>query len=66
MSTFNVPDMSCGHCKAAIEKAVLAEDSQAQLGFDLESRTVNVTSRLEDTDLIALLAKEGYPATVSA
>lgn len=66
MTTFNVPDMSCGHCKAAIEKAVLATDAEAQLQFDLEAHSVSVTSRLSDSDLIALLEKEGYPATVSA
>lgn len=66
MSTFHVPDMSCGHCKAAIEKAVLAADAEAQLEIDLDAQVVKVTSRLTDADLVALLTKEGYPATVSA
>lgn len=66
MSKFNVPDMSCGHCKATIEKAVGAADSDAVLSFDLEARTVEVTSRLNDTELAALLEKIGYPNTQAA
>ncbi len=65
MSTFNVPDMSCGHCKAAIEKAVTSADAQAQLQFDMEARKVSVTSTLDDAALLEILSKEGYPATVS-
>jgi copper chaperone len=65
MSTFHVPDMSCRHCKAAIEKAVLAADAEAQLEFDLDAHKVKIASRLTDADLTALLAKEGYPATVA-
>lgn len=65
MSTFNVPDMSCGHCKAAIEKAVSSADAQAQLQFDLEARKVRIASTLEDASLLEILSKEGYPATVA-
>jgi len=63
MTTFNVPDMSCGHCTAAIEKAVTAADEGADLEFDLEAHTVAVSSTLDDTALAAILEKEGYPAT---
>lgn len=66
MSKFNVPDMSCGHCKAAIEKAVGAADGDAVLNFDLEARTVEVTSRLGDAELTKILEKEGYPNTIAA
>ena len=64
MSKFNVPDMSCGHCMTAIEKAVGAADREAVLSFDLEARTVDVTSRLNETELAAILDKEGYPNTL--
>lgn len=66
MSKFNVPDMSCGHCKAAIEKAIGARDADAVLAFDLEARTVDVTSNLGDADLAEILNKEGYPNTRAA
>ncbi|WP_240686432.1 heavy-metal-associated domain-containing protein [Aliiroseovarius marinus] len=64
MRMFHVPDMSCGHCKAVIEKAVLAEDAQAELVFDLDAHEVRITSDLADHDLLAILAKESYPATI--
>ena len=62
---FNVPDMSCGHCKATIEKAVTAADDGADLEFDMDTRTVTVDSTLDETVLVAILEKEGYPATVA-
>ncbi|MCB1355325.1 MAG: heavy-metal-associated domain-containing protein [Maritimibacter sp.] len=63
MTKFNVPDMTCGHCKMAIEKAVTAADEAADLAFDLDARTVTVSSTLDDAALAGILAKEGYPAT---
>jgi len=65
MSKFNVPDISCGHCMTAIEKAVVAVDRDAVLSFDLEAHTVDVTSRLNETELAAILDKEGYPNTLA-
>ncbi|MEM5469804.1 MAG: heavy-metal-associated domain-containing protein [Paracoccaceae bacterium] len=66
MSKFNVPDMTCGHCTASIEKAVGSEDGDAVLKFDLEGRTVEITSRLSDDELARLLEKEGYTGTIAA
>lgn len=60
---FNVPDMSCGHCTAAIDKAVKAADAGADLEFDLDAHTVTVESSLDEAALAAILEKEGYPAT---
>jgi copper chaperone len=63
MTKFNVPDMSCGHCKAAIEKAVGAADAAAALDFDMDERTVAITSGLDDAALIAAMKSEGYDST---
>ena len=60
---FNVPDMSCGHCKMTIEKAVTAADDGAALEFDMDARTVSVDSTLDAAALTAIIEKEGYPAT---
>jgi copper chaperone len=49
----------------AIEKAVVAVDRGAVLSFDLEAHTVDVTSRLNETELAAILDKEGYPNTLA-
>lgn len=59
---FSVPDMSCGHCKAAIEKAVLGAEPNAALSFDMEARNVEIQSAMSSTDIQAVLGKAGYPA----
>ncbi len=66
MTTFSVPDMSCGHCKAAIEKAIGGADSTSKIEFDMDARKIDVDSKLPVEELTALLEKEGYPSTVEA
>ena len=38
----SVPDMSCGHCKATVEEALLAVDGVKGASVDLEAKTVSV------------------------
>ncbi len=64
MTKFNVPDMSCGHCKAAIEKSMAAADSAAKLEFDMEERTVVIESVLADDALTAALKDAGYDSSI--
>ena len=59
---FNLPDMSCGHCKAVVEKAIAAIDPAAQIAVDLETRSIEVTSSLPAHTIIEALGKPGYPA----
>ncbi len=66
MTTLKVPEMSCGHCKAAVEKAVASVDAQARVYVDLENRTVEVETSAGNGALIAALKEEGYEATVAA
>ncbi|MBV1865997.1 MAG: heavy-metal-associated domain-containing protein [Rhodobacteraceae bacterium] len=61
MKVFKVPDMSCGHCTATIEKAVAAADNTAKLSFDLDARLVEIVSSLDAAALAAILESEGYP-----
>ncbi len=42
MLTFQVPDMTCGHCVKAITQAVKAVDTGATLEFDLPAHRVRV------------------------
>lgn len=58
----HIPDMSCGHCKAAIERAVKDADAQAVLTFDMPARTVTVQSQLDPAALHAALSDAGYPS----
>ncbi len=64
MTTLNVPEMSCGHCKSAIEKAVAGVDADARVSVDLENRTVSIESVIADAALIDALKAGGYEATV--
>lgn len=65
MTTFLVPDMSCGHCKATIEKAVAAADFAARMEFDLAAHLVKIESALPTAKLAETLEDAGYPATVA-
>ncbi len=64
MTKLNVPEMSCGHCKATIEKAVADVDADARVSVDLENRTVSIESSIADAALIDALKAGGYEATV--
>ena len=65
MITLNVPEMSCGHCKATVEKAVAGVDPAAKVSVDLTSRSVGVTSTRSVADLITALKGAGFVATAA-
>lgn len=64
MTRYNVPDMSCGHCKAAVEKAIQGIGASAEV--DLDSKTVEVSGAASEQAVIEALKAEGYPATPAA
>lgn len=59
---FHVPDMSCGHCTAAITAGIQAADPEATVTTDLAARSVTVESSLGAEQLRAVLAQAGYSA----
>lgn len=63
MTTLSIPDMSCGHCKATVEKAIKAIDPAATLDFDMTARTVAVQSAAATDAMRAALMTAGYEAT---
>jgi copper chaperone len=63
MTKLNVPDMTCGHCKAAVEKAVAGVDASAKVAVDLDTRTVEIDSNAGLATILAALKEEGYEAT---
>ncbi|RME16444.1 MAG: copper chaperone [Alphaproteobacteria bacterium] len=63
MSKYSVPNMTCGHCKAKIEDAVLEADPGAALDFDMEKREVEIDTVLSDAEVRAAIEKAGYEAT---
>ena len=61
MTTFEVEDMTCGHCTSIITKAVLALDPAARVKIDLPSHRVDIESA--SADAVALkgaIEEAGY------
>lgn len=65
MTKLRVPDMSCGHCTAAIEKAIKTHDPTARVIFDLGARDVVVESTLGEQALSEAIRDAGYDVTAS-
>ena len=63
MTTFNIPDMSCGHCVGVITKAVHQLDPRATVEADLPSHTVKIRSEQDRRALAVALSEAGYPPT---
>ena len=63
MITFHVPDMSCGHCTAKIEKSVQDTDPTALLDFDLDNRRVEIDSADGHDILLAAIKAAGFDAS---
>ena len=63
MITFHIPDMSCGHCKATVEKTIHALDPVAQIEFDMVARRISIESTTDAARVQASLADVGYPAS---
>ena len=65
MTRLSIPDMSCGHCKATVEKTVTSLDPAAKVAVDLATRHVDVTSASTTEALIAALKGAGFSAVVA-
>jgi copper chaperone len=66
--SFNVPDVSCEHCKSAIEGALRPLDGvrSAQVNVDGKTTTVDYDENVIDRSAIAaVIEKEGYPVASS-
>ncbi|MDP4034043.1 MAG: heavy-metal-associated domain-containing protein [Pseudorhodobacter sp.] len=64
MITLKVPDMTCGHCKASIEKAIHGLDQSVSISFDLTTHIVRLGAAKVPTEAIMSALKEaGYEAT---
>jgi copper chaperone len=62
MPTFDVPDMTCGHCKAGVEAALARLDPAARVAVDLTARRVAVETRASDAEVVAALEAAGFAA----
>ncbi|UWQ95522.1 heavy-metal-associated domain-containing protein [Rhodobacteraceae bacterium M385] len=62
---FNVPEMSCGHCKSAIETAIKGADPAATLDFDMPKRAIEIESSLAGSQLQSVMKDAGYESAVA-
>ncbi len=59
--TLNVPGMTCGHCKAAIEREVGKVPGVASVEVDLDTKHVLVAGTgLEHAALVAAVDEAGF------
>ena len=68
MTTFEVKDMTCGHCVSTITQAVKDVDQSAKLQFDLATHRVTIDSAEADVaGLSGAISRAGYtPIAVEA
>ena len=62
--TFNVPDVSCGHCKSAIETALGTTGGVQQADVDIDARSVAVRfdeSVIDRASVVRAIESAGYP-----
>jgi copper chaperone CopZ len=58
---FTVPDMSCGHCEAAVTREVGAVAGVAAVDVDLDSKLVTVRGEgLDRDEIVAAIDEAGY------
>ena len=61
MTTFQVDDMTCGHCVSSITKAVKGVDPSASVSIDLATHRVDIGSTQADPAKLSAAIKEaGY------
>ncbi len=59
----SIPDMTCGHCKAVVERTIIDLDSEADVIVDVAGHTAEITTTAAPEAIIEALKTQGYPAT---
>lgn len=65
MYELQVENMSCGHCVAAVTKAVKSLDGNARVDVDLAGKAVKVESSAALDAVKAAIADAGYPVSAA-
>jgi copper chaperone len=63
MYHLNIPDMTCGHCAGAVEKAVKSIDPNAKVAVDLDSKTASIDSPMASDGFVSAIQEAGYQAS---
>ncbi len=59
--TYNVPDISCNHCKQAIETEVAQVQGVQSVEVDVQTKTVTVSGEpLDEAAIIGAIDEAGY------
>ena len=58
--TYDVPGISCGHCKTAIDSEVGAVDAVTSVVVDVDARTVTVDGEVDVEVVRAAIDEAGY------
>lgn len=61
---FHVPEMSCGHCTAAITEEIATLDPEAKVSTDLDTRIVEVASTRSHLAVSTAIRAAGYDASL--
>ena len=65
--TFKVPDVSCGHCKAAVEGALGTVAGVSAAEVDIDGKTVAVVydeAVVDRTTVVRAIESSGYPIAI--
>ena len=63
MPTFQVNDMTCGHCVATVTRAIEGLDATAQVTIDLAAHRVQVESTRPAEQVEAAIRDAGFTPT---
>lgn len=58
--TYDVPAISCGHCKEAIEGSVAQLEGVDTVAVDIEAKSVTVAGDAPDEAVVAAIDDAGY------
>jgi copper chaperone len=57
-----IPDMTCGHCRASVERVVAEAAPDARVSIDLALRTAEIAGAVDEARVLAALRAAGYEA----
>jgi copper chaperone len=66
MIEFEVDDMTCAHCVAAITRAAKEVDGDGKVEVDLAAKRVLIDSRHAPEEFAAAIAEAGYTPVLQA
>ena len=63
ITKYSIPEMTCAHCKMAIDQAIKLLDTAAVLNFDMTAQIITLQSDISTVAVRRVLQEAGYIAT---